>query len=477
MVFMKDSGDHVTGKTGLTLTITGSKNGAAFASISPTVTERGNGWYSLALTTSHTDTAGDFALHVTGTAADPYDEAFEVSAGLPADVTLISGDATAADNFETMLDGTGGKTLSLGKLAISATTGIAVDISTSDVAHAIMISSASNQATIMIQQTGLGGDAININTSGEDGVRISGGGDGNAVTLLGNSGAGVYVLANGGPGMVIQTISGNQNCVVHTPHGTGVGLASTISGNITGNLSGSVGSVTNGVTLANNAVSAAALAADAVAEIAAANAGTGAYAITVTVTDGTDPLQSAIVRVTNGITSIAQTTDASGNASFSLDAATWTVTVTKSGYSFTPTTRTVTGNQAGTLVNDLVMSVVVSTIPDAPEEVTLCRLYGYLETLDGKVAKNCKFTVNLVTPSAIKSDKVVVGRSITIRTNSEGRIFSKVDGEEVLYHELQRNDLMTPNTSSYTIDFPEAGFVDTSMTLSTATKDIASLIS
>lgn len=207
------------------------------------------------------------------------------------------------------------------------------------------------------------------------------------------------------------------------------------------------------------------------------NIGSGAYAITVTVTDGTDPLQSAIVRVTNGITSIAQTTDASGNASFSLDAATWTVTVTKSGYSFTPTTRTVTGNQAGTLVNDLVMSVVVSTIPDAPEEVTLCRLYGYLETLDGKVAKNCKFTVNLVTPSAIKSDKVVVGRSITIRTNSDGRIFSEVDGEEVLYHELQRNDLMTPNTSTYTIDFPAAGFVDTSMTLTTATKDIASLIS
>lgn len=73
MVLMVDSTDHVTGKTGLTLTITASKNGAAFASISPTVTERGDGWYSIALTASHTDTEGDLALHITGTGADPTD--------------------------------------------------------------------------------------------------------------------------------------------------------------------------------------------------------------------------------------------------------------------------------------------------------------------------------------------------------------------------------------------------------------------
>lgn len=43
---------YVTGKTGLTLTITASKDGAAFGAITPTVTERGNGWYNLALTSS-----------------------------------------------------------------------------------------------------------------------------------------------------------------------------------------------------------------------------------------------------------------------------------------------------------------------------------------------------------------------------------------------------------------------------------------
>jgi hypothetical protein len=95
-VFMADSSDHITGKTGLTLTITASKAGAAFASISPTVTELASGWYKLALTTSHTDTLGDLALHVTGTGADPSDLVMQVTANilgdtLPSNVTQFGG--------------------------------------------------------------------------------------------------------------------------------------------------------------------------------------------------------------------------------------------------------------------------------------------------------------------------------------------------------------------------------------------------
>jgi hypothetical protein len=70
MVYLVSSTDHVTPKTGLTLAITASKDGAAFASISPTVTERGNGWYTVALTAAHTDTLGDLAIRATGTGAD-----------------------------------------------------------------------------------------------------------------------------------------------------------------------------------------------------------------------------------------------------------------------------------------------------------------------------------------------------------------------------------------------------------------------
>lgn len=71
MVLMVQSADHVTGATGLTLSISLSKDGEAFSVIAPTVTERSNGWYSIALTTSHTDTLGDLALQITGSGADP----------------------------------------------------------------------------------------------------------------------------------------------------------------------------------------------------------------------------------------------------------------------------------------------------------------------------------------------------------------------------------------------------------------------
>jgi len=97
MIFMVDETDHVSGLAGLTLTITASKNGAAFGSISPTVTDRGDGWYNLALTTSHTDTLGDLALHITSTGADPTDALDEVVVDLPgAEFATVIADSVAS---------------------------------------------------------------------------------------------------------------------------------------------------------------------------------------------------------------------------------------------------------------------------------------------------------------------------------------------------------------------------------------------
>jgi hypothetical protein len=101
MLLMVQSSDHITGLAGLTLTITASKDGSAFAAIAPTVTDRGSGWYNVALTASHTDTLGDLALHVTGAAADPVDMVILVEAGaVDADVSsrLATAGYTAPDN-------------------------------------------------------------------------------------------------------------------------------------------------------------------------------------------------------------------------------------------------------------------------------------------------------------------------------------------------------------------------------------------
>lgn len=73
MIFMVSSSDHVTGASGLSLTITVSKDGAAFGTITPTVADLGNGWYNIVLSTTHTNTLGDLAFHITGSGADPGD--------------------------------------------------------------------------------------------------------------------------------------------------------------------------------------------------------------------------------------------------------------------------------------------------------------------------------------------------------------------------------------------------------------------
>ena len=80
MILMIDNTDHISGKAGLTLTITASKNGAAFSTITPTFNDRGNGWYSITLDTTMTNALGDLALHITGTGADPLDLAVQVFA-------------------------------------------------------------------------------------------------------------------------------------------------------------------------------------------------------------------------------------------------------------------------------------------------------------------------------------------------------------------------------------------------------------
>jgi hypothetical protein len=73
-VWAADSADGKTGKTGLTLAVTLKKQGAhTLSSISPTVTEVGNGHYDISLTSSHTDTLKAATLRATATGADPID--------------------------------------------------------------------------------------------------------------------------------------------------------------------------------------------------------------------------------------------------------------------------------------------------------------------------------------------------------------------------------------------------------------------
>jgi len=96
---MIDSADHISGKTGLTVTVTLSKNGAAFASPAGTVSEIGSGWYALTATSADTGTLGSLVLHATATGADVSDHEYNVVAPDPDSATVLlngNGDALLA---------------------------------------------------------------------------------------------------------------------------------------------------------------------------------------------------------------------------------------------------------------------------------------------------------------------------------------------------------------------------------------------
>lgn len=69
VIQMIDSTDNVSGKTGLSLTVTLSKNGAAFGALGGSVAEISSGFYAVSLNTADTNTLGDLQILATGTGA------------------------------------------------------------------------------------------------------------------------------------------------------------------------------------------------------------------------------------------------------------------------------------------------------------------------------------------------------------------------------------------------------------------------
>ncbi len=249
MVFMTDSADHLAGKTGLTLTITASKNGAAFASISPTVTERGNGWYSIALTSSHTDTLGDLALHVTGTAADPSDLVWQVVSGLPGEtvtlaavthtgaviptVTTLTGHTPQTGDAYVRLGAPAGASVSADVAAVKAETA-SIQSDTNDIQTRLPAALVggrmdSNMSAIDNQATNGNNATLNlkqlniINNAGTALVAESTGSDGHGAHIVGNNtGKGIYVQSPSGNGVHVESVGSTGMRIESTTGGVGL---------------------------------------------------------------------------------------------------------------------------------------------------------------------------------------------------------------------------------------------------------------
>lgn len=112
---------------------------------------------------------------------------------------------------------------------------------------------------------------------------------------------------------------------------------------------------------------------EAINEAGAGLAGSGARTVTVTVNDGSTNIQNARVRLTEGANTFTALTNASGVATFALDDATYTIAITKAGYSFTPTTQVVDGNESITKS----MTAITITPAADPDQST-----GYLTSRD-----------------------------------------------------------------------------------------------
>ena len=128
--FMVDDTDHITGKTGLSPTVTISKNGGSFASPAGSISEIAYGWYRVAGNATDTGTKGPLALHATGTDADPSDMLYEVIGFDPQDAVRLG--LTALPNAAA--DAAGG-------LPVSDTGGLDLDAQRTDVA-AVLVDTA-----------------------------------------------------------------------------------------------------------------------------------------------------------------------------------------------------------------------------------------------------------------------------------------------------------------------------------------------
>lgn len=118
----------------------------------------------------------------------------------------------------------------------------------------------------------------------------------------------------------------------------------------------------------------------------------GARTVNIVVTDGVTPLESAKIRLTKGVLSTLQITDASGEASFNIDDGTWTVAITLAGYTFSGTTLVVSADATETYS----MTQVVPT-PSNPDFATG---YAYCYDENGVIESNVTVYMEIERPSS-----------------------------------------------------------------------------
>ena len=120
------------------------------------------------------------------------------------------------------------------------------------------------------------------------------------------------------------------------------------------------------------------------------NTGRGGFPVTITVTDGTDPIEGAFVRITNATTDIVRDTDIDGIALFALDNASYTIVITKPLHDFMLGTVVVSGV---TSPADYVLTP--TTVITPPVSVLVATGYMVVYNEFGALEANVPITVSM----------------------------------------------------------------------------------
>ncbi len=279
----------------------------------------------------------------------------------PVNLTQISGDQTAADNLESMLDNTGGQTLRLGRLVVDG--------------------SYEGTGAVFIRNTNASGMAMQIL------------GAGTAVDLTGSNGSGLAVAG------------GQQDIYLH---GTGK-LHGAISESLLVDMSSLNASLDNDTTLAGF------LRAD-IGGGTGGCAGTGAYQVTVIVVDTSNdqviPGVDITVRNSDQTALLALgESNSLGTTSFNLDPGSITLIANAPGYCFSSSvTAVITGP---TTIN-------ISGYhfdPGTPSSPNLCRLYGFLFGINGTPESDATISASL--PSGVVRYNALVVSPFTTSTTTD----------------------------------------------------------
>ena len=359
------SADHVTAATGKTIAVVISKDGGAFANPAAgatNATEIGSGWYYVDLGTGDTDTLGPLIIRGTEGTIDPAELIVEVVKATNAGFAALP-DAAA--------DAAGGLPISdAGSLDLD---GLATALATVD-------------GKVVTVDTVV--DAIKAKT---DNLPAAPAAVGSQMDLVNAPNATAIAALQSGLAKWLDVQGEFSSLSIE------IGQLPTA-----GDVAAEVDSV---LTLAHGA-------GEWTGGSTGGSTGTGARTVTFTVTDGTDPLQDAKVRVTLGGTTYLTSTDASGVAAFALDDAAYSYAVTLNGYAGATGSLTVDGDES----EDVALTIVTPVAATDPDLTT-----GYCTTYDGQgnVATNQTVTFALSTPT-YASGKLYNTTPFTATSDDEG---------------------------------------------------------